>query len=391
MFITYKEEICNVLNVKYSTQPNTKAKHMKTIQQFMKLEQVGKGKGTKYLIVEIYDSVQEREDLRKNNGQNVNSRKALEENRYINPRTIPLDLLHDIDSFIHLTEYARQRHNMTLFDFIHSNCLNTSNIDDEIEIYLSNESLFRQVGLYNDYSQQLLFHKVDLTVEPKGLVFGYDTEVITVAMNNLYNSIRSKLLCDVAKKDKRIVCTDNFTHEVTKFNLEDIVEVEQRILDEYNDTHYIKLNKFGDIYNKLTIRERSRLQEQRRDLLKDEIRDYSYDTSGICIKLSIRADLDSLIAHLGDLSEISEKMLQDYYEQLKREVFQYFYNNEVKRINGHYDKQIADHEERHKRSFGRVYKVRINDKRRTTLKLLDLCLKQDLTSSEIQMILQMIE
>ena len=111
----------------------------------------------------------------------------------------------------------------------------------------------------------------------------------------------------------------------------------------------------------------------------------------ICINKSISSDIECLCKYLGDLLEVSEKQFNEYIEQVKREVFQCFYDNEVKRINGHYDEQIADHEEKHKRSFGRAYKQRINDKKRVSLKLLDLCVQQDLTSSDIKLILQMIE
>ena len=64
--ITYKDDICKILGVESAT-GNTKKAHMKTIEQYVKLEQIGKGKGTKYKIVEIYDTPKEREDGRKDN------------------------------------------------------------------------------------------------------------------------------------------------------------------------------------------------------------------------------------------------------------------------------------------------------------------------------------
>ena len=64
--ITYRDDICAILNAEPAT-GNTKKSHMKQIEQYMKLERIGKGKGTKYQIVEIYETPQEKQDGRKDN------------------------------------------------------------------------------------------------------------------------------------------------------------------------------------------------------------------------------------------------------------------------------------------------------------------------------------
>ena len=388
-FITYKDEICKVLNVEHST-GNTKKKHMKSIQQFMKLEPVGKGKGLKYKVVEIYDSVRERDDKRKLNGHFEKFNEILGDNRGHNPRTIPIDSLERFYSVVHLTEFVKETHEMSLYEFIHSKAFALiENVDEDYLIRLTVSEIHNYGHLGNDYTQQLLLHKVDLAQEPTGFI-GHDVEVIYVVMNNLYNSMRNKLLCQFAKKEKIIVLDDDNSRVATKCDLDDIKEAENEAISRFNYVHDTNYN-YNDVYNKLTSKQRAYVNSIRNDLLCEEIRDYYYDTTSVCINKSIRSDIECLCKHLGDLFEVSEKQFNEYIEQVKREVFQCFYDNEVKRINEHYDEQIADHEEKHKRSFGRAYKQRINDKRRISLRLLDLCVRQDLTSSDIKLILQMIE
>ena len=388
--ITYKDEICSILKVEYSNQRNTKAKHMKDVQQFLKLESVGKGKGLKYRVVEIYDNVQEREDLRKLNGHFDNFNEILGDNRGHRERTIPIDLLHSIYSFIHLTEYARKQCNMTLYDFIHSKAFSLIDVNEDYLVEVSTENLFCQLGLCNAYSQQIMLNKVDLEYKHIDLLVGHDVDVIRIVMNNLYGSMRSKILCDCAKKDKVIVCNDNLTYVATKFNKEDIAEVEEQLVMKYNDTHSKKLLKYGDIYNKLTSKERMSIQRERRELLSNEINDYSFDRNSIFINKTIKSDIDCLCEHFDDLYEVSEEQFNAYYEQLKHDVFSAFYDNEVERINKHYKPRLD--ELRQCRHFGSHKLIESVERDKcVALKLLDLCVRQDLTSKDIQIILQMIE
>lgn len=389
-FITYKDEICSILKVDYSSQPHTKKKHMKDVQQFMKLEPVGKGKGLKYEVVEIYDSVQERDDKRKLNGHFEKFNEILGEKRHVQERTIPIDLLHNIYSFIHLTEYAKKQCNMTLYDFIHSTAFSLIDVDEDYLVEMSTEDLFRQLGLCNGYSQQIMLNKVDLEYKHIDLLVGHDVEIVRIVMNNLYGSMRSKILCDCAKKDKVIVCNDNLTYVATQFNKEDIAEVEEQLVMKYNDTHNKKLTKYGDIYNKLTNKERMSIQRERRELLSNEINDYSFDRNSIFINKTIKSDIECLIDNLGDLYEVSEKMLNEFYEQLKHDVFSAFYDNEVERINKHYEPRLD--ELRQCRHFGSHKLIESVERDKcVALKLLDLCVRQDLTSKDVQIILQMIE
>lgn len=388
-FITYKDEICSILKVKHAT-GNTKKKHIKDVSQFMKLESVGKGKGQKYKVVEIYDSVQERDDKRRSNGHFEKFNEILGDNRGHRERTIPIDLLHNIYSFIHLTEYARKQHSMTLYDFIHSTAFALIDVDEDYLVEMSTEDLFRQLGLCNGYSQQIMLNKVDLEYKHIDLFVGHDVDVIRIVMNNLYGSMRSKILCDCAKKDKVIVCNDNLTYVATQFNKEDIAEVEEQLIMKYNDTHNKKLTKYGDIYNKLTNKERMSIQRERRELLSNEINDYSFDRNSIFINKTIKSDIECLIDNLGDLYEVSEKMLNEFYEQLKHDIFSAFYDNEVERINKHYEPRLDELRQcRHLGSHKLIESV--EREKCVALKLLDLCLRQDLTSKDVQIILQMIE
>lgn len=388
--ITYKDEICSILKVEYSSRTNTKAKHIKDIQQFMKLESVGKGKGQKYKVVEIYDNVQERDDKRKLNGHFEKFNEILGDNRGHRERTIPIDLLHSIYSFIHLTEYAKKQCNMTLYDFIHSTAFALIDVDEDYLVEMSTENLFCQLGLCNGYSQQIMLNKVDLEYKHIDLLVGHDVEIVRIVLNNLYGSMRSKILCDCAKKDKVIVCNDNLTYVATKFNKEDIAEVEEQLVMKYNDTHSKKLLKYGDIYNKLTNKERMSIQRERRELLSNEINDYSFDRNSIFINKTIKSDIESLCEHFGDLYEVSEKQFNAYYEQLKHDVFSAFYDNEVERISKHYEPRLD--ELRQCKHFGSHKLIESVERDKcVALKLLDLCLRQDLTSKDVQIILQMIE
>lgn len=384
--ITYKD-VCNILQVKPSNATNTRAKHWTDVKQFMKLEDYKRGQK---LIMEIYDSVAERDDKRRSNGHFENFNEILGDNRGHRERTIPLELLHKVYSFIHLTEYAKKQCNMTLYDFIHSNAFSLIDVDEDYLVEMSTEDLFRQLGLCNGYSQQIMLNKVDLEYKHIDLFVGHDVDVIRIVMNNLYGSMRSKILCDCAKKDKVIVCNDNLTYVATKFNKDDIAEVEEQLVMKYNDTHNKKLLKYGDIYNKLTSKERMSIQRERRELLSNEINDYSFDRNSIFINKTIKSDIECLIDNLGDLHEVSEKMLNEFYEQLKHDIFSAFYDNEVERINKHYEPRLD--ELRQCRHFGSHKLIESVEREKcVALKLLDLCVRQDLTSKDIQIILQMIE
>lgn len=385
------DDVCKILDVEPSKATNTRNKHMKDVSQFMKLEKVKRGK---FLVVEIYDSVRERDDKRKLNGHFEKFNEILGEKRHVQERVIPIDLLEQFYSIIHLTEFVKEKHEMSLYEFIHSTAFALiENVDEDYLIRLRVSEVFNYGHLGNDYTQQLLLHKVDLAQEPTNFI-GHDVEVIYLVMNNLYSSMRNKLLCQFAKKEKIIVLVDKdnvtSTQVAKKCDLNVISYAENEAISRFNNVHDTNY-KYSDVYNKLTINQRAYVNSIRNDIIGEFIRNYYYDTTSVCINKSISSDIECLCKYLGDLLEVSEKQFNEYIEQVKREVFQCFYDNEVKRINGHYDEQIADHEEKHKRSFGRAYKQRINDKKRVSLKLLDLCVRQDLTSSDIKLILQIIE
>ena len=384
--ITYKEEICNILGVEYSSKTNTKKKHMKDVSQFMKLEPVGKGKGQKYKVLEIYDSVQERDDKRKLNGHYDKFNEILGDNRGHNPRTIPLDSLDRFYSIIHLTEFVKETHEMSLYEFIHSTAFALiDDVDKDYLIRLSLSQIHNYCHLGNDYTSQLLLHKVDLAQD--GFI---EKEIIYLVMNNLYSSMRNKFLCPYAKKDKIIILSDSNSRIATKCDLDDIQNAENEAIGRFNNVYETNY-EYKDVYVKLTSKQQSFVSSIRKEILSEEIKDFYYDMTSICINKSIRSDIECLCECLGDLLEVSEKEFNEFIEQVECEVFQCFYDNEVKRINEHYDEQITNHEQQHKRSFGRGYKQRINDKRRVSLRLLDLCLQSDLTSKDIKLILHMID
>ena len=109
--ITYSD-VTEILNVEPKT-GNTRKKHMTDVQQFMKLEQVGRGK---FKIVEIYDSIQERDD---NRGKSENSQQAIKKHNEENAVFTGEDLekLNDSVSCVAIKHHLEE-FDVTLEDYL---------------------------------------------------------------------------------------------------------------------------------------------------------------------------------------------------------------------------------------------------------------------------------
>lgn len=125
-------DVCEMLGIEPVKATNTRKKHMKDIEQYMKLEQVGRGK---WKIVEIYDSVQQREDKR---GKSESSQKALKENRGHKP------------SFFHEDELQ-----LAILWTLGSKYYESVKNEDSSLIFIPKNEMHIQLGLCNEYFNTL--------------------------------------------------------------------------------------------------------------------------------------------------------------------------------------------------------------------------------------------
>ena len=303
-FITYKDEICSILKVDYSTQPHTKKKHMKDVQQFMKLEPVGKGKGLKYKVVEIYDSVQERDDNRGNNKTyDEKEIRDLMKHYYLVRASeildIPIDKLIDDELHENFTIYNDYWNTFVGVGLCTNNAKNVQ-ADD-----LMNDSQFRE----------------------------YDKEVIYYMTDNFFMErqrvLRYKSLKDFVKLERIIVFNDKRSRITNEFEDEQIQQALDKALDDYN-------NEWNTTHKSLkTIPTNT----QRNKVIKDkksnvEIHDYKGDYKGVIIKCHIKSVIEEL-----ELQDLTHEQIICRYVLLRQKVNRECYSHYAQKIHEHFDNE----------------------------------------------------
>ena len=313
---------------------NSKKSQVKEFKKYFDWEQ----QGQKLTITEIYDTPKEKIDNRVNNGNNVNSLKALEENR--TPRTIPLDIL--------LNGYSQ------IGQGTHG----------QIDI-------LEKLGMWNIYTKYFIFNKDDILYNKDSPFKECDFKVIEIVINNLYNSSRSKSLCEYVKQEKMIIYYDENDNYCTRFATDEemtiIKQVEQDVLKTYNERHDTTFEKFSDIYTKGTSRQKMSITTMKRNRLENELTDYNKDIS--CLVL------DKSIQNITPLYD---------YEQTKQQINTLFYEGERNRIITHYDKQIEEITTSNKRCYGNIktHKIKqLEENKEYSLKLLEYLVKLEIVQN----------
>lgn len=318
---------------------NSKKSQVKEFKKYFDWEQ----QGQKLTITEIYDTPKEKID---NRGKSVNSLKALEENR--TPRTIPLDIL--------LNGYSQ------IGQGTHG----------QIDI-------LEKLGMWNIYTKYFIFNKDDILYNKDSPFKECDFKVIEIVINNLYNSSRSKSLCEYVKQEKMIIYYDENDNYCSRFATDEemtiIKQVEQDVIKTYNERHDTTFDKFSDIYVYATKDQRMTITNMKRNKLENKLSDYNKDKSCLIV---------------GNIENIDIGLDE---EQTKKQINNLFYEHEKKRIITYYDKQIEEITTTDKRCYGNIktHKIKqIEENKEYSLKLLEYVLKLDLTKEEHDIIQKML-
>lgn len=307
---------------------DSKKSQVKEFKRYFDWEQ----QGQKLTITEIYDTPKEKIDNRVNN-------------RGHKKRQIPLEL-------IECGLYWISQKDVTI---------------------ITPFDIFLQLGLCNDETSQILYNKDDLLYNKDSPFKECDYIVIDIVMNNLYNSMKRKVMCNYVKECKLIIYYDENDNYCSRLATDEemtiIKQVEQDVLNTYNERHDTTFEKFSDIYTKGTNRQKMSITTMKRNRLENELTDYNKDMS--CLVL------DKSIQNITPLYD---------YEQTKQQINTLFYEGERNRIITHYDKQIEKITTSDKRCYGNVktHKIKqLEENKEYSLKLLEYVLKLDKKSNKI--------
>lgn len=372
---TYKnyKSLCEVLNEPFKKSGHSRDSQLKEWSRYFKFVK----QGHKITVTEIYDTVKSKVDGRVNNGQHENSKQALDDNRSHRPRVIPLDLLYNMISCYHLIKLAI-KHNTTIFKLV------TNYTDTNTCLQVKPQDLFLELGIYNNFTSRLMLNKIDLLYNENSPFVETDEEAVYMVLNNLYNSIKDKLLCEYVKQLKVIVGEDYKIRIPLDDELELIAEVEQDLINRYNSKYNKSLEKYGDIYN-LPSDVRNSIQQRKYYILGCQIDNYKYDCTVLVINKPIQSDIEQLGLTVDNTLDTQ---VEELFQQLKQQIHDLYYNNEVDRVNNNYDKQIQviNNSQRAKGNYKKVKSKQVENNRSNSLLLLRYCLASDLTVDEVKQI-----
>lgn len=321
--ITYKDDICKILGVESAT-GNTKKAHMKTIEQYIKLEQIGKGKGTKYKIVEIYDTPQEREDGRKNN----TFTERHEQESFFKDDELQLAILWTLG----LRAYESGWKETT-----------------KQPAYIPSNELYIAIGLCNDFFKGLTANQYYYTVtSSKGSVkkeyycYKYQADI---AFNGLYQDMKSKTITAFTQlKRKKLI---DFAYwkqyrttsgDIFPCNDEQMIAIHERRFDTmewFNQNHRKQLDNVGDLYTKLSHKEFKEAMDKLNELLKLDIPYFDCYYSCYKVIYSLRAIRRELINRGFDLGTTKQDFIlafQDSMKDVVARINEKFAERHIKRV-----------------------------------------------------------
>lgn len=339
---TYKnyKVLCEVLGEPVKKSGNSRDSQLKEWSRYFNFEK----QGHKIIVTEIYSKPKPKQDGRATNGH-TNFNEVLGDSRGHRPRVINEEL---IGQAIKLALY-----NGELNGVVYGNKLIVKPFD-----------LFTSIGLCNTYASQLIYNKQDLFQNDKLPFYLCDYDEVDMVLDNLYNSMKSKCLCQYVTDSKLIVEVYG-ERLATELELELIEEVEIETLTEYNTEHGTKFKTYGDVFVKGDKQQKQEVQQLKQTKLKDLILDYVKDISCLIV------DITKL--NTVELNKQAKQQIQDLY-----------YNNEVNRINNNYDKQVEviNNLQRARGNIKSVKKKQVENKRDNSLLLVRYSLVSNLTEQE---------
>lgn len=356
--ITYKDDICKILGVE-PAKGNTQKAHMKTIEQYMELEKIGTGKGTKYKVIKIYDIPKEREDGRKENGKSEASLKALNENRYEQESFFKEDELQlAILWTLGLRAYESGWKETT-----------------KQPAYIPSNELYIAIGLCNDFFKGLTANQHYYTVtNSKGSVkkeyycYKYQADI---AFNGLYQDMKNKTITAFTQlKRKKLI---DFAYwkqyrttngDIFPCNDEQMIAIHERRFDTmewFNQNHRKQLDNVGDLYTKLSHKEFKEAMDKLNELLKLDIP--YFDCYYSCYKViyslrAVRKELTNRGFDLGTTKQDFMLAFQDSMKDVVARINEKFAERHIERVEKvrqeHIEKfEMEIKQEETKRGFGK--------------------------------------
>ena len=302
--ITYKEEICNVLDVEPST-GNSKRSHMKSIERFMKLEPIGKGKGLKYKVLEIYDVPTGKTDNRGNN------------------KTYNDKEIHDLMKYYYLVR-ASQILGVQLDELT-----NNDKEHDKFIIYNDYWNVFVGVGLCTNNAKNVQAEDLMNDIRFRE----YDLEVIYYMTDNFFMErqriLRYNSLSSFVDLDRIIIFNDGSSRRTKSFEDEEIDEKLTLALNNYNEEWRTSHKSLMTIP---TNRQRKKVMSDKKNMI--EIDNYKSDYKGVIIKCHIK----SVIEELG-LQDLTHDEIVSRYKSLRQHINDECYSHYAKKIHEHFDNE----------------------------------------------------
>lgn len=295
--ITYKKEICDILQVEPKT-GHTKIKHMEEIKQYMELEKVKRGT---YKVVKIYDTPKERVNNRGNN------------------KTHNDKLIHDITKLFFLVETSQ------ILD-IPLDKLDDGQEHDKFHIKKTYYDVFVGIGLCNENSRYLDYF--DLLNDER--FREYDLDVIYYIMNNFFSErqriLKYNILKDFVSEERIIVFNDTLSRKTYFYEDVELENALDKVLDDYNK----EWNKTHKSLKTIPKSQRYNIINEKKKNV--DLKDYKTDFKGVIIECHIK----SVIEELG-LQDLTHDEILQKYESLRKQVNEKCYSHYAQKIHEHFD------------------------------------------------------
>ena len=334
--ITYRDDICAILNAEPAT-GNTKKSHMKQIEQYMKLERIGKGKGTKYQIVEIYETPQEKQDGRKDNTfvQRYEQPKMFADNQ--------------IEKMV-LLQFLRHFYNDDVYP-----------VDEEFSYTMERINYFASVGLCNHNYKEITGSRYTLTTRDIDWVDDYycHSKAFDLALGNSYQSMQSKVLgsCYIIEPVVTVCLKTgkSFSYHTSSVGEYQLIEdCKKQAIRNFNEKHNLNLDGSTDVHYKLSKKQKEELYDDMTELVRASgIPYFSHCVSSFKItakKEYVKERLTELGVGIGTLDEVNNEI-----KLLRDEINQIYVTRQHERIENAHDKVVkkVETKRQEKKLFGK--------------------------------------
>ena len=318
--ITYKDDICKILEVEPAVSNSRKA-HMKQIEQYMKLERIGKGKGTKYQITEIYEQPLEKQDGRKDNTfvQRYEQPKMFDDNQ--------------IEKMV-LLQFLRHFYSDKAYP-----------VDEEFSYTMERINYFCSIGLCNHNYKEISGSRYTLSTRDIDWIDDYycHSKTFDLALGNSYQSMQSKVLgsCYIIEPVVTVCLKFSKSYEyhtssVGEYQL--IQDCKEQAVQNFNEKHNLNLNGNTDIHYKLSKKQKEQLYDDTTELIRaNGIPYFSHCISSF--KITAKKEyVKERLMELGFTSIDTLNGVQNEIKLLRDEINQVFVTRQHERLDNAHDK-----------------------------------------------------